>query len=389
VGYAENDDAKTVRQVAWAGNEDGCLANANITWADTESGRGPTGTAIWSGESTCIQDFATDPQASPWRDIALQRGYRSNIALPLKDASAQTFGALTIYSSEPNAFTPDEIRFLEELAGDLAFGITALRDRIERKAAEEALRLLNRELDRRVLARTAQLETANREMHDFTYTVSHDLRAPLRHIDGFMDLLQQKAGQALDEESRHYMAAVSGAARKMGLLIDDLLAFSRMGRHALSIQPVDLGPLVRDLIAELEPDAAGRNIDWRIGELPAVSGDASLLRMVLDNLIANALKFTRPREKARIEIGSLPGETSEAVIFVRDNGVGFDMTYGDKLFGVFQRLHRAEEFEGTGIGLASVRRIIARHGGRTWAEGELDQGATFYFSLPQNSTGRK
>jgi light-regulated signal transduction histidine kinase (bacteriophytochrome) len=226
------------------------------------------------------------------------------------------------------------------------------------------------------------LEAANKEMHAFTYTVSHDLRAPLRHIDGFLELLQRKAGTALDEQSRHYMDAISQAANKMGLLIDDLLAFSRMGRHALSFQAVDLGTLVREVIGELAPEAAGRDIDWRVGDLPAVNGDAAMLRMVLVNLIANALKFTQPRKGARIEIGSLPGQDAEVVIFVRDNGVGFDMTYADKLFGVFQRLHRADQFEGTGIGLANVRRIISRHGGRTWAEGEVDQGASFYFALP-------
>ena len=155
-----------------------------------------------------------------------------------------------------------------------------------------------------------------------------------------------------------------------------------MGRHALSVQPVELGTLVHEVMRELAPDAAGRDIDWRIGDLPVVRGDASLLRMVLVNLIANAIKFTRPRQEAQIEIGSIPGEDAEAVIFVRDNGVGFDMTYADKLFGVFQRLHRADQFEGTGIGLANVRRIISRHGGRTWAEGKPDQGATFFFSLP-------
>jgi PAS domain S-box-containing protein len=264
------------------------------------------------------------------------------------------------------------------IAGVLAVG----RDITERKHMEEELYTYREHLEELVRERTTELELANKELDAFAFSVSHDLRAPLRHIDGFLELLQKKAAAALDEQSRHYMNTISGAANKMGLLIDDLLSFSRMGRHALSFQSVALGPLVREVIAELEPDVAGRAIDWRIGDLPAVRGDAALLRLVLANLIANAVKFTRPREKACIEIGSQPGPASEAVIFVRDNGVGFDMAYADKLFGVFQRLHRAEEFEGTGIGLATVRRIIARHGGRTWAEGKPDQGAAFFFSLP-------
>jgi PAS domain S-box-containing protein len=261
-------------------------------------------------------------------------------------------------------------------------------DITDRKQAEEKLNEYREHLEELVRGRTAQLEATNKEMHDFTYTVSHDLRAPLRHIDGFMGLLQQKAGQTLDEQSRHYMAAISGAARKMGLLIDDLLSFSRMGRHALTVQQVDLGRLVHDILREFAPDTAERNIDWRIGVLPAVSGDRAMLRVVLVNLISNALKFTQPREKARIEIGMHPGQNDETVIFVRDNGVGFDMAHGDKLFGVFQRLHHEDEFEGTGIGLANVRRIIARHGGHTWAEGKPDQGAVFYFTLPNTNQGR-
>jgi light-regulated signal transduction histidine kinase (bacteriophytochrome) len=172
----------------------------------------------------------------------------------------------------------------------------------------------------------------------------------------------------------------------MNQLIDDLLSFSRMGRQEMAFQQVDLRTLVRDVIHELEPDAADRSIDWRIGDLPVVQGDASMLRIVLGNLIANAVKFTRPRRQARIEIGSQPGQNADTVIYVRDNGVGFDMTYADKLFGVFQRLHRADEFEGTGIGLANVHRIIARHGGRAWAQGELGQGAAFFFSLPHTIT---
>ncbi|MGD9369108.1 MAG: ATP-binding protein [Desulfobacteraceae bacterium] len=272
---------------------------------------------------------------------------------------------------------------LRDDGGSIVGTLSSGEDITEQKRAEKQITSLNQNL----LNRTVALEAANKDLEAFAYSVSHDLRAPLRHIDGFLELLQKKAGTALDGQNRHYMEIISDSAKKMGLLIDDLLSFSRMGRQAMTFKQVDLRPLVHDVIRELEPDAAGRTIDWCIGDLPEVEGDAAMLRMVLANLIANALKFTRPRQQARIEIGSLSGRDSDTVIFVRDNGVGFDMTYADKLFGVFQRLHRADEFEGIGIGLANVRRIIARHGGRTWAEGQINQGAVFYFSLPRSFQG--
>ncbi|MGD9224462.1 MAG: GAF domain-containing protein, partial [Desulfobacteraceae bacterium] len=278
--------------------------------------------------------------------------------------------------NKPGDYTEKDVEVVSLMA-DLTWEIA------ERKRAQEELDRHREHLEELVRGRTAELEASNKELQDFTYSVSHDLRAPLRHIDGFMELLQEKTATDFDEKGRHYMDAISNASNKMGQLIDELLAFTWMGRHTLSFQKVALKDLVGDILGEFEPETAGRRIDWRMGDLPVVNGDPRMLRMVLDNLIANAVKFTQPRDKARIEIGSLPGNNSETVIFVSDNGVGFDMAYADKLFGVFQRLHHAREFEGLGIGLANVRRIIARHGGRIWAKSEPGRGAIFYFTLPR------
>ncbi len=227
------------------------------------------------------------------------------------------------------------------------------------------------------------LQAANKELEAFSYSVSHDLRAPLRHIDGYTALLAKSAGDSLNEKAQRYLQTISASATQMGQLIDDLLVFSRMGRQEMLQTRVNLDQLVKTILQDLRLDLQGRSISWTIGALPEVQGDPAMLRQVFSNLIANAIKFTATRAMAKIEIGCDSSSPDEVVIFVRDNGVGFDMQYASKLFGVFQRLHRAEEFEGTGIGLANVRRIVHRHGGRTWAEGTLDHGATFYVGLPR------
>ena len=258
------------------------------------------------------------------------------------------------------------------------------RDRLQaeleqRQQREAEVRKLNQELT----LRAGELVAANKELESFAYSVSHDLRAPLRHLVGYSELLQKHVSGSLDDKGQRYVQTILESGKRMGNLIDDLLAFSRIGRAESRTTEVNLQQLVKEVVSEIGQQTKGQDISWRIGPLPVCYGDRSLLKLVIVNLLSNAVKFSGTRRPAKIEVGSVDGSTDNTEVFVRDNGVGFDMQYINKLFGVFQRLHRADEFEGTGIGLATVQRIIHRHGGTVRAEAAVDQGATFYFSLPK------
>ena len=279
------------------------------------------------------------------------------------------------------------ITALRDETGKLTGFATIARDITKRKHAEDEIRRLNAELEHRVQERTAELQAAYQEMEAFSYSISHDLRAPLIHIAGFVEMLRSDLGPSLDEKSSRHLQTICDSTESMGRMIADLLTFSRIGRAEMHKVRFSLTDTIKDVRRDLQAQTQNRKVTWAIPELPEVYGDPFMLRQALFNLLANALKFTRQREEARIEVTASTTDR-EHIFAVRDNGAGFDMKYASKLFGVFQRLHSANEFEGTGIGLANVRRIIARHGGRTWAEGEVNAGATFYFSLPIADDGK-
>ncbi|MDQ3036080.1 MAG: GAF domain-containing protein [Myxococcota bacterium] len=335
-----------------------------------------------------LQQIVTNPEQLA---IIRELGLRSSMIVPLS-AHGQTLGAITLVTAESGrVYDAEAIALAEDLAGRAAIAVENARLYASARRAVEARDLalasvqrFNVELERRVQERTHALAEANRELESFSYTVSHDLRAPIRHISGFVDLLAAHAEDRLDDKGRRWLRTIGDASKQMGLLIDALLAFSRMGRSELARERVDLDALVQEVLRQLEPDLQDRRIVWSLQPLPAVLGDRTMLRIVLTNLISNAVKYTRPRDEAHIEIAAGPGDfATDVTLWVRDDGVGFNMEYAHKLFGVFQRLQSSAEFEGTGIGLATVRRIVQRHGGRTWAEGLENRGATFYLTLPR------
>jgi light-regulated signal transduction histidine kinase (bacteriophytochrome) len=332
-----------------------CLAIVLVTW---HAGAGPSVMAVLLS-AACFTYFISEPRYS----------------FVISPGDLPYFVTFTVWAVISAWFVAVRRRIEE----DLRQARDHLQIEVERtKQREDEIRSLNRQLAQRA----EELEASNKELEAFAYSVSHDLRAPLRHLAGYSELLQRHVSSLLDDKARRYIQTIHESAKKMGNLIDDLLAFSRIGRVETRKTPVSLQQLVGEVVKEIGQDTRGRDIAWKIGTLPACYGDRSMLRLVIVNLLSNAVKFTRMRSTAEIEIGCAGASEGQVEVFVRDNGAGFDMQYANKLFGVFQRLHLAEECEGTGIGLAIVQRIIHRHGGKIRGEGAIDHGATFYFSLP-------
>lgn len=377
----KDPETRVVKAVARWGDTGGYLETIKVVADDVPEGRGPTGRAVFEGKHFICSDIERDPIMSPWRDKALSHGFRTSAGFPLH-IGPDVIGALTIYAGQPSYFTEEEIMLLVSMAEDVSFAMSSIENERRRQAAEDELKRLNEELEHKVAERTTKLEAANKELETFSYSVSHDLRAPLRTISGFSQILMDDHAGKLDDEMKKHLNIIRNNTRRMDLLINALLDLSRIGRQRMKIAGVDMERLVKSMIAGTVESLSGRQISFDVKTLPPARGDLVLLRQVFENLISNAVKFTAPKDSASVEVGGWT-EEKENVYYVKDNGAGFDMKYGEKLFGAFQRLHSLREFEGTGIGLSIVRRIIRRHGGRVWAEGRVNEGATFFFSLPE------
>jgi signal transduction histidine kinase/copper chaperone CopZ len=375
-----------VNPVAHSGMVSDYLERLNIKLDDSEHGHGPTATALRTNKHFMTNDIVNDPRMNPWRPDALRLGFRSAASFPLGILDGLR-GTLTIYAPESNFFNDEELRLFDDMAANITFAMGFAEQEEKRKQAEDEIRKLNETLEQRVILRTEQFEAANKELEAFSYSISHDLRAPLRHINGFINLfLEHKTTQLTDEE-QGYLDVVTHSSDELGKLIDALLSFSRLSRSEIRKSKTDTLQIINQGLKLFDQEIKDRSIEIKIGSLPETYGDFQLIGQVWTNLISNAIKYTGKRAKPIIEIGGFNGN-SETIFFIKDNGAGFNMKYVDKLFGVFQRLHKARDFEGTGIGLANINRIITRHGGRCWAEGEVDKGATFFFSLPVESIAK-
>ncbi|MCX5811527.1 MAG: ATP-binding protein [Proteobacteria bacterium] len=352
-----------------------------------------TATIVSEGDTTISLANMQFQKLSGYSNEELQ-SKRSWIEFIAKDDLEKMLNYHNLRRIDPDS-TPKnyEIRFITRqgdlrdisITVDLVHGtqksVLSFMDITELKRAEREVRQLNEELEKRVRQRTVQLEAANKELEAFSYSVSHDLRTPLISIEGFSHMLSEKYGKDLNEKAQMYLNAILKSTKQMNQLINDLLALSRLKRKDFEVEDLDMGEIAKDVFEELKVINRGRKINFLINSAPHGTGDPSMIREVFMNLLSNAIKFTKHRDIAIIEVGGEAGK-DENMFFVKDNGAGFDMEHAEKIFNAFQRLHNDNEYEGTGIGLAIVQRIIARHGGRVWAEGKIDEGATFYFTLP-------
>ena len=392
VGYREDDEARTIRCVASAGVEEGYVGAARITWAGTERGRGPSGTAVRTGKAACIQDFATDPEAAPWREAAMKRGYRSSIALPLKYASAATFGILCIYSPEVNTFTPDEIRLLEELSENLAFGITVLRDRTERRRAEDELRRYKDQLEETVERRTADLrlardaaEAANRAKSAFLANMSHELRTPLNAILGFSAVLRREP--ELSEDQREKLDIINSSGGHLLALINDVLEVAKIEavHTQVDIAPFDIGSMVSEVAEMMRVRAMEKGLRLQLdqsAQFPRyVRGDEARLRQVLVNLVSNAVKFTA-QGSVTIRLGVRGNAENHLVMEVEDTGPGIGPEEQKRLFQPFAQPPDGREPKGTGLGLAISRQFVELMGGTIGVDSTRGKGSLFRIVLP-------
>ena len=354
-----------IPQLAWIADSTGFIFWYNQRWFDY-TGTTPEEMQGWGWQ--CVHRADILPNVLKRWNESIGSGQPFEMEFPLRAADGHYGWFLT------------RVFPFRDAEGEVVRWFGTNTDVSQKREADEEIQRLNANLEHRVADRTAELEAANKELESFSYSVSHDLRAPLRAVDGFSQAVLEEYGTQLPEEGRRDLQTIRQGAQRMGVLIDDLLTFSRLSRTPLKKQKVNTGILVRQVLEGMHSEQEGRQIEIRIADLPACQGDPALLRQAWINLLSNALKYTRHRQAAVIEI-DCQVEHSEIVYFVKDNGVGFDMRYLHKLFGVFQRLHRADEFEGTGVGLAIVQRVIHRHGGRVWAKAAPDRGATFYFTL--------
>ena len=380
IGRAEDDPERSISVLAAAGPARDYAKGIEVSWADTERGRGPAGTAVRENRPFAVHSVAASSRFAPWREQAVQHGFEAVLGLPVSVAGS-VWGVLCLYSSQTDAFDDEEIRLLVEMAEDLGFGIETLRLREKEAVAQEALRRVNEELEARVIERTADLAQANRELEAFSYSASHDLRAPLRSMAGFAEVLHEDYGDRLDEEGRAHLARIRRAAIRMGQLIDDLLELARISRTEPGKTLVNLSELAREILAEVTAADPARSVKVTVQDNLAAVGDPTLLRVALQNLLENAWKYTGQRPEAEIEFGMQAGAEGEAAFYVRDNGSGFDMAHAGRLFQPFVTLHSGEDYPGTGIGLATVARVVQRHNGRIWAEAEKGRGAAFFFTL--------